>query len=231
MQTASQHRFEAPVADLQRIFGARLEAVVGYGGHAPDWARSLALVSSLTPDDLAALAAAAPTWHARDIATPLILPRLEFAQSLDAFPLEYGEIIDHHQVLVGTDPFAGVQIAPRDLRRALEARTASHLLHLRENFVELGGNPRAVGVLVRDSAPNLLAILKRLARLDGAAPDTATETAQWASTRLGLDVRVISDVLAFTAEPDPPVDVMRLFPEYVATVEALLRAVDQWPVS
>lgn len=231
MPTAPQPRFEAPVADLQRIFGARLEAVVGYGGHAPDWGRSLALVASLTTDDLTALAAAAAHWHARGIATPLILPRHEFAQSLDAFPLEYGEIIDNHQVLAGTDPFAGVRIAPRDLRRALEARTASHLLHLRENFVEVAGAPRAVGTLVRESAPNLLAILNRLARLDGAAPASATETAQWAASRVGLDVRVVGDVLAFTVDADPPVDAMRLFPEYLAAMEALLRAVDTWPAS
>jgi hypothetical protein len=182
-------------------------------------------------DDLMALAAVAPSWHAKSVATPLILPRVEFAQSLDAFPLEYGEIIDTHVVLFGHDPFAGVGIAPQDLRRALESRTASHLLHLRENFVELGGRPAAVESLVRESAPAFQAILKRMAHLDGARPETATALAHWATARTGLDPRIVSDVLAVATEPAPGVDAVRLFPDYLATVEALLHVIDRWPVS
>ena len=228
---SARREHDTLVADLRRIFGNRLEAVVAYGGVPPDWSRSLALVGSLTMDDLAALAAAAPTWHGRGIATPLVLPGREFAQSLDAFPVEYGEIIDTHAVLVGDDPFAGVEIAPRDLRRALENRIASHLLHLRENFVELGGRPALVDALVRESAPGFQALLRRMARLDGSAVGAPTALAQWASARAGLDVRVVSDLLALANEPAPAVDAVRLFPEYLDTVEALLHVIDRWPVS
>jgi hypothetical protein len=231
MDTAARARRDAPVADLQRIFGNRLEAVVAYGGEPTGWSRSLALVSSLTMDDLAALAAAAPAWHGHGIATPLIVPRVEFAHSLDAFPVEYGEIIDTHTVLVGADPFADVRIAPQDLRRALEGRTASHLLHLRENFVDVGGQPAAVEALVKDSAAGFHAILKRLAGLDGAHPESTTALAQWAAARAALDPRVVSDILALATEAAPGVDAGRLFPEYLYTVEALLHAIDRWPVS
>ena len=231
MDTASRSEHDALVADLRRIFGSRLDAVVAYGGIPPDWSRSLALVTSLGMDDLTALAAVASVWHARGIATPLVLPREEFAQSLDAFPVEYGEIIDTHSVLVGNDPFAGVEIAPRDLRRALENRTASHLLHLRENYVELGGRPAAIEALVRESAPGFQALLRRTAHLDGTSVDTPTALAQWAAVRAGLDARVVSDLLAIANEPAPAVDAVRLFPEYLDTVEALLHAIDRWPAS
>jgi hypothetical protein len=150
---------------------------------------------------------------------------------VEAFPVEYGEIIDTHTVLLGTDPFAGVEIAPRDLRRALEGRTASHLLHLRENFVEVGGRPTMVDALVRESAPGFQALLRRMARLDGTPADTPTGLALWAATRAGLDARIVSDVLAMANEPSPAVDAVRLFPEYLDTVEALLHVIDRWPVS
>jgi hypothetical protein len=231
MDTASRREHDALVADLRRIFGNRLDAVVAYGGIPPDWSRSLALVTSLGMDDLTALAAVASVWHARGIATPLVLPREEFAQSLDAFPVEYGEIIDTHSVLVGNDPFAGVEIAPRDLRRALENRTASHLLHLRENYVELGGRPAAIEALVRESAPGFQALLRQTAHLDGTSVDTPTALAQWAAVRAGLDARVVSDLLALANEPAPAVDAVRLFPEYLDTVEALLHVIDRWPAS
>jgi hypothetical protein len=231
METASRTGHRTLVGDLERIFGDRLVAVVAYGGTPSDSSRSLALVASLTADDLTALAAAAPAWHARDIATPLVLPRVEFARALDAFPIEYGEIIDTHEVLLGDDPFDGVEIAPGDLRRALEARTASHLLHLRENFIEGAGRPAQVDALVRDSAPAFQSLLRRMARLDGTAADTATAVASWAAARAGLDARVVSDVLALANEPSPAVDAVRLFPEYLDAVEALLHVIDRWPAS
>jgi hypothetical protein len=231
MDAASRREHGSLVADLRRIFGDRLDAVVAFGGVPPGWSRSLALVTSLGMDDLSALAAVAPSWHASGIATPLVLPSKEFAQSLDAFPVEYGEIIDTHTVLVGDDPFAQVEIAPRDLRRALENRTASHLLHLRENYVELGGRPAAVEALVRESAPGFQALLRRMANLDGASVDTPTALAQWAARRTGLDARTVSDLLAIANEPAPAVDAVRLFPEYLDTVEALLHVIDRWPVS
>jgi hypothetical protein len=231
MDSVIRAKLDTVVSDLRRIFGARLEAVVAYGGVVEGWSRTLALVSTLTMDDLSALAAATPSWHARNIATPLVMPRIEFAQSLDAFPFEYGDIIDTHVVLAGADPFDEVRIAPTDLRRALEGRTASHLLHLRENFMEIGGRPTAVDALVRESAPGFHAILRRLARLDGSPSEPPAALAQWATDRVGLDARVVGDVLALSTEAAPAVDPLRLFPHYVSTVTTLLRAIDQWPAS
>lgn len=214
---------------MERIFGARLEAVVAYGRDASELAHSLVLVSSLTPDDLTAMAAAAPSWHHAGAATPLVLPRDEFAQSLDAFPIEYGEIIDTHVVLVGRDPFAGIGIDRADLRRALETQAASHLLHLRENYVDGGARPSAIGALVRQSAPGFALLVRRMARLDGAPAESVADLSRWAATRAGLDPRVVGDVLALATDPAPGVDAVRIFPEYLATVDALLREIDQWP--
>jgi hypothetical protein len=231
MDSAARARLETVVTDLRRIFGPRVEAIVAYGGIAEQWSRLLALVASLTMDDLTALAAATPSWHGRGIATPLVMPRVEFARSLDAFPVEYGDIIDTHVMLAGADPFVDVQIAPGDLRRALEGYAASHLLHLRENFMEAGARPRAVDALVRESAPGFHAILRRLARLDGVPAEPAAALAQWAVTRIGLDPRVVGDVLALDTEAAPAVDPLRLFPDYVSAVERLLQTIDQWRAS
>ena len=231
MATSHGGPLAVALQDLQHIFGERLHAVVAYGRHGASPAPCLALVRTITADDLDACAARLSAWQQAGCATPLLLTRDELSGSLDAFPIEYGEIIDAHTVLVGADPFAGVQIAPRDLRRALEAQTASHLIHLRENFMEAGGRPAAVAVLVRDSAPGFFALLRRLARLDGAQGGTATELAQWATARAGLDARVVGDVIALATEATPAVDPVRLFPDYLRALEALLAAIDQWPVS
>lgn len=212
---------------LQRIFGPRLECVVAYGRRTHDPAASLALVESLSLSDLTACAACSAAWHTGGAATPLLLTRAEFLQSLDAFPIEFGEIIDAHVVLHGSDPFSGVVVNPLDVRRAVEVQIKSHLLHLRENFIEHSGAPKAVALLVQDSAPGFATLLRRLARLDGGAAESSLDLGNWAARR-GLDARVVGDVLALADEPSPAVDATRLFPDYLATVETLAHFVDQW---
>lgn len=213
--------------DLHTIFADRLESYVAYGDGTAE-ATSLALLSSLTLDDLTACAARASKWHRAGAATPLLLTRAEFARSLDAFPIEYGEIIDTHRVLHGPDPFEGLTIDPADLRRACEVQAKSHLLHLRENYIEGAGTPQAVRALVVESAPAFRTLLRRLARLDGHAWTTQVDLSRFASTRGGLDVRIVGDVLALASDTGAPVDATKLFPEYLAAVERLVQFVDRW---
>ncbi len=199
----------------------------GHAHAAP--APSLALVRTLTHDDLEACAARAASWHRAGSATPLLLTRDEFAGSLDAFPVEYGEIIDTHRLLFGADPFAGLAIGADDLRRACEVQVKSHLLHLREDFVECGGRPSAVAALVTDSAPAFALLLRRLARLDGHAADTNADLGAFAAERARLDPRVVGDVLAFGGgAAGAGVDGSRLFLGYLAAVEQLARFIDTW---
>lgn len=219
----------ATLHDLQHIFGDRLEAFMAYGHAHTAPTPSLALVRTLTHDDLEACAARASSWHRAGSATPLLLTRDEFAGSLDAFPVEYGEIIDSHRLLFGADPFAGLAIRAEDLRRACEVQVKSHLLHLREDFVECGGRPSAVAALVADSAPAFALLLRRLARLDGHAADTHADLGAFAAHRPGLDPRVIGDVLAFSGGTSGTgVDASRLFPGYLAAVEQLAQFIDTW---
>ena len=137
-----RHAAAALVADLRRIFADRLRSVVAYGRRIEDAGEGpltcLALVDSLTLGDLEACAARASAWGRHGLATPLILPAEEFRRSLDAFPLEYGEIIRAHERVFGGDPFENAAVGREDLRRACEAQVKSHLVHLREGFIEVG---------------------------------------------------------------------------------------------
>ena len=192
-------------------------------------APSLAIVGSVTADDLAACAARVSGWLRSGSATPLILSRDEFAGSLDAFPIEFGEIIDTHRALFGADPFAGLSIRPDDLRRACEVQVKSHLLHLRENYIECGGRPAAIAALVADAAPGFAALLRRLASLDDMPHDTDVEIGAYAAARPGLDPRVVGNLIAIiTSGSGAGVDAVRLFPAYLEAVEQLARFIDRW---
>ena len=223
----------ALVTDLRRVFADRLRSLVAYGPaveHAGDGPLScLALVESLTMADLEACAAMAAGWDRHGLATPLILPDQEFRRSLDAFPLEYGEIIRAHERIFGDDPFAQAAIAREDLRRACEAQIKSHLVHLREGFIESGGQPRAVADLVTASAPAFSALLRHVANLCGCPASGRAEAARDGARTARLDEGVVSDMLALEQRSAiPTTDAARLFPGYLAAVEQLTRFVDTW---
>jgi len=203
--------------DLADVFGARLEALVTYGGAnatPTDPIRTLALVTSLTLDDLAACAGHVSNWHRQRLATPLVLPAREFGRALDAFPFEFGAIIDDHTVVVGSDPFATLRVDAADLRRACEVQARSHLLHLREAFIETTNRATDIAALIERSAGPLAALLKNLGRLGGEPP---------------------ADILARVARITPKSlaadEAQRLLPDYVNAVERLVASVDRWAAS
>jgi len=220
-------------ADLRNAFGDRLLSVVAYGphleGHTEAPLTCLALVTTLTVADLERCARFVPHWSRAHVATPLILPDDEFRRSLDAFPLEYGEIIRAHDRIVGRDPFAGITIASDDLRRACETQVKSHLVHLRQGFLEAGSRPSNIAELVTASAPAFAALLRNVARLNGVNSNDRMQTTREGARRAGLPEGIVSEIVALEhAATIPTGDPARLFPEYLAAVEQLARAVDTW---
>jgi hypothetical protein len=241
MAAAWHSAAETLVRDLQRVFQARLRSIVAYGSGLEgldEPLTCLALVDSVEMADLEQCAALSPRWAKHRVATPLILPQREFARSLDAFPLEYGEIIRAHQLVFGADPFEGAAIPHEDLRRACETQIKGHLLHLREGFIEAGGDPVRVGELVTASAAAFAALLRNVARLtghdgtprlrSGQAADRGSVTLEGAKAA-DLSPSVVADILSLErAAKVPTADAARLFPDYLATVEQLAARVDQW---
>jgi hypothetical protein len=221
------------VSDLRHVFAGRLRSVVAYGPHIEGVNEApltcLALVESLQLADLEACARVAAEWEHRRLATPLILPDEEFRRSLDAFPLEYGEIIRAHQLVYGSDPFDGATIAREDLRRACETQIKSHLLHLREGFMESGNRPQRVAELVTASAPAFAALLRQVARLSGGSTAGRSDATLEGARAAGLSAGVVRDVLSLEHPGSlPTADAARLFPEYLKAVEQLARAIDTW---
>ena len=233
MTSTWQSAAAALVTDLRNVFSQRLRAVVAYGpqldGRTSAPLTTLVLVADLTVSDLEACAEASRRWERAGVATPLILPEDEFRRSLDAFPLEYGEIIRAHALVFGNDPFASVEISRDDLRRACETQVKSHLVHLREGFIETGGRVTAVGELVAASAPAFAALLRNVARLHGVETGDRMEAPLSGARAARLPDGLVGDMLALEHPATiPTLDPARLFPDYLAAVEQLARTVDTW---
>jgi hypothetical protein len=220
----------ALVADLRHVFADRLRSVVVYGPHIEGDERApitcLALVDSLALIDLDACARLAPGWERQHLATPLILSEQEFRQSLDAFPLEYGEILRVHVRVFGGNPFDGASLSREDLRRACETQIKSHLVHLRESYIESGGRPRSIADLVMTSAPAFAALLRNVGRLGGCTSINRVDATREGARAAGLPDGIVNEILGL--EHKPTIPMTRLFPEYLAAVERLAHVVDRW---
>ena len=201
--------------DMREMFGDRLRSVVAYAltDRTSDTPQpTLVVVDALTPADLRACAALVVKWHESGLATPLILEASEFGRSLDAFPFEFGAILADHTIVSGENPFVGLQVDPADMRRACEIQARSHLLHLREGYIETQGRSDALAELIGRSAAPLSALLRSVARLKGisAVDGVLTQVA-------GLNSKELS-----------PEAARRLFPDYLSAVEYLTTEIDQW---
>jgi hypothetical protein len=231
--TAWQPAATLLVNDLRAVFGERLRSVVAYGpaldGASDAPVTCVALVASLSAADLDACAHRVPAWRRERLATPLILPDDEFRRSLDAFPLEFGEIVRAHQRVFGDDPFAGIAVSREDLRRACETQVRSHLLHLREGYLEAGGRPERVAELVAASAPAFAALLRNVARLAGVTSTERMEATREGARAAGLPDGIVSEILALEQPGGINAsDPARLFTPYLSAVEQLARTVDGW---
>jgi hypothetical protein len=235
--------------DLTAHFGPRLESLVAYGrwvhldgpagaeaAHAEGQTgrpgedaplHTLALAVDLGYADLTACADRAERWRALGLATPLLLSRDEFVSSLDAFPIEFGDIIERHMMLAGRDPFDGVRVRHEDLRRACEVQARSHLIHLREGFLEAGGRPDEVGRLIRNSVASFGTLLGNLARLQASDGMTVDALARFAETRLDVSGALVRRLLGL-ARPLPPDEALQLYPPYHEASAAIAARVDRW---
>jgi hypothetical protein len=186
-------------AQLKEIFGERLRMVAAFG----DAAGTCVVVQSLTIHDLDRCAAQAAKSKSPEVETPLFFVESELRRALDAFPLELSEIIATRRVVAGVDMFLDIEVPRQDLRRACEVQARGHVLHLREGYIESGGDTKAIAKLLSAAVPPFRALVKNVARLEGISPKALV-------TQLDLD------------------NFEKGFPEALRAAERIVEYVDTW---
>jgi hypothetical protein len=173
-------------SQLREIFVDRLRMVAAFGRDA----HICAIVDSITVGDLDKCADffnRSADWKS-SAGAPLLIAVDELSRALDAFPLEFNEIIATRRLIAGTDLLAAMSVPVEDVRRACEVQARSHLVHLREGYIEAAGDRKAVTALVAASQSPFRALVSNIARLDGTSPDDLI-------ARLGLKSDGYADAL------------------------------------
>jgi len=219
---AARSAFDRLAADLNKVFGTRLVALVAYTPRA-----SVAFARDLRSADFDALAVLVDSWHREGLDTPLVMAPDEFTRSLDAFPLEYQAILDQHAVIAGTPPFAGVRVDPGDLRRGCEVQAKAHLIHLRQGWLQARGHAAGLADLAQRSAAPFRVLLSHVASLSGQPSDSTDSLVAFADRTVGMPADLVRAVLELEHQPQRRT-LPGGFAAYVGAADRLWSFVDAW---
>jgi len=220
------------LAQVQKLFGNALEAVILYGSaaggeHLPGKSNInlLILLAKQDTELLKQYAALHKRWQKEQIVVPLFLTQAEMKSSPELFPLEYLEIQEQHVLLAGRDPFPELRIDGRNLRLQCEQELRGNLLRLRQRFVEGGASTEAITILLPLSLTALMPCLRGLLRAkERPAERSADKVLQAVEKEFGIDTAAFHDVLQLKRGiiGPGPAEAPRLFDRYSAALQALV---------
>ena len=237
LPTDTQKLLQTYVKEVKSQFGEQLEGVLLYGSAVRGEflpGRSnvniLLLVSSCDSTVLKQYSALHRQWSKEQIVVPLFLTEEELRVSAEVFPLEFLEIQEQHRVLDGRDPFIGFHVKADRLREAVVQGFMSHLLRLRQRYVEGSGADEAAGILLPLSITSLLPLLRGVQRLlDRPVLSHSDAVVKDVTEQLKLDPQSFLDILLLKRGQISPGhhEMPRLFDRYLQAATLLARSVEQ----
>ena len=220
------------LAQVQKLFGDALEAVILYGSAAggeylpgKSNINLLVLLARQDTELLKQYAALHKRWQKEQIVVPLFLTVAELKSSLELFPLEYLEIQEQHVLLAGRDPFSELRIGLKHLRLQCEQELRGNLLRLRQRFVEGGASTEAITILLPLSFTALMPCLRGLLRAkERPVERSADGVLRAVEKELGIDAAAFQDVLNLKRGiiSPGPAEAPRLFERYATALQTLI---------
>lgn len=161
---------------LQTVWGKNLKSILRYGAAAvadrspkAEDQSLLIVMETLHPADLGAASDAIRSWVKAGHPYPFVCDMEFLQQSADIFPIEYLDMQDHHEVVLGADPLAGITVDTRHLRLQCESDLKGKLLHLQSEYVLCCHRPRELLKLMGRSLNDFDRVFVGLAHLLGQA--------------------------------------------------------------
>ena len=231
------------VTQLRAAYKERLASVVLYGSaargdHIPKQSdfNVLVLLASLETARVdaapfVAASAVARAWREAGNPPPMTMTVDEWRGSADIFPMEYADILERHRVLFGDPPFAGITVAPGDLRLQLERELMGKLLQLRQSALLAGTDGKRQTELVAASLSTMMVLFRAVLRLHGESPPaenvaTATRVGALAGFDPAPFLRAVRHVRGEARLAGP--ESGQVLGGYIAAIERLRSHLDQF---
>lgn len=160
--------------EIKNVFGGQLKSIVLYGSKASGEDvkthsdhNILVIVESISSDKLALLSHATNKWVKAGNPPPMIFTTKELYTSADVFPVEFLDMKDGSKLLAGEDLLSALKVEDPNLKHEIEFDLRSKLLKLRQSYLALHGNNKALRMLLIDSISSFLVIFKHAVALFG----------------------------------------------------------------
>ena len=222
---------------LNTTCGGNLLSAVLYGSAAAgdriegksDYNMMLVLKEAGLPA-LKLIAAASKDWLKKGNPPPLIFSRERLLSSGDTFPIELSDMKDFHKTLYGEDPLPSIRIDPADLRLAVEREFKGKQILLRESYLGLGGDKKALAGLMTESLSQFLVLCRAALRLHtDSVPASKLDCAARLREHQEYDAEIFKLVYQLKkGEYSGPLDAEALFGCYLAAIDQLCASVDKW---
>ena len=216
------------VDDLTRAAGKNLKGLILYGGLARGRYRhgksDINLVVVLGDASAESLAVIAPVlraaWRAVRI-EPFIVQVSDVPRLAAVFPTKVLDIQSHRVVLMGEDPFAGVEVSREQIRLRVEQGLSNLALRLRRRYISIFDDPRSMASALADAAVPFkveLAAMLRLVGKDEPSESTSAAVLEFAAMTFDLDRDALSLMAGLRRDGSLPENLPAFYDRVLASI-------------
>ena len=223
--------------DISVAAGENLAGLILYGGLARGRYRGgksdvnvVVLLRNTAVESLTAIAPALrAAWRAVRV-EPFILKLSEVQSMTDVFPTKLLDIQAHHIVLMGEDPFVGLEVKREHLRLRIEQELRNIALRMRRRYVSIFDDTASLAAALENVAVSLkveLGALLRLAGKEEPAENTSAAVLDRAATAFDLDRDALLRVAAMRRDDSLASDLPELYDRVLASINRAAEIADQ----
>jgi hypothetical protein len=159
------------------------------------------VLSKLTVNSLDAIAGMAKTMNKKKISAPLLMTPTYIERSLDVFGVEFLDFQLTHQTILGSDPFASLSLAKKDVRLQCERELKAMLIRLRQGYIAAAANRKLVRDILISTIKGLAPLLRAMLWLKGIErPREAEPTFKKAGAEFSIGIEPLISVAKWQYE-------------------------------
>jgi len=188
------------------------------------------VLGKLNLNSLNAIADMAKPMSKKKISAPLLMTPTYIERSLDVFGVEFLDFQLTHQTILGSDPFASLSLAKRDVRLQCERELKAMLIRLRQGYIAAAANRKLVRDILISTVKGLAPLLRAMLWLkDIDRPAEAEPTFQKASAEFSIGIDPLITITKWQYERSKPdaIQVRNIFESVYSIVEKLAVIVDE----
>ncbi|MBI4687836.1 MAG: hypothetical protein HY756_08675 [Nitrospirae bacterium] len=164
------------------------------------------------------------------ISAPLVMTPDYIKRSVDVFPIEFLSFKLIHKAVYGSDVFGDIEIHNLDLRHQCERELKAKLIWLRQNYISMLGDTKALGEYFIKSISGYIPLFRGIIKLFNEEPPIRQEEVVVSlSKAVNISTDLFLKILKGKRQKTviPKEDFKNLFADYYSAIERLGKIVDE----